>query len=108
MIAGPLEEKSFDQLLEIAAAKGISFQFSTGDGGDSGLGTPVGAPGVPSNSPHATAVGGTAILNKVHGSGYERWGGATVSSRSMTVAFSIHQRTPLRGRRRRRGEHLLR
>lgn len=80
MIAGPLEEKSFDQLLEIAAAKGISFQFSTGDGGDSGLGTPVGAPGVPSNSPHATAVGGTAILNKVHGSGYETlgWGDSFV------------------------------
>ena len=80
MIAGPLEEKSFDQLLEIAAAKGISFQFSTGDGGDSGLGTPVGAPGVPSNSPHATAVGGTAIVNKIHGSGYETlgWGDSFV------------------------------
>jgi subtilase family serine protease len=80
IIAGPLEEKSFDQLLEIAAAKGISFQFSTGDGGDGGLGTPVGAPGVPSNSPHGTAVGGTAIVNKVHGSGYETlgWGDSFV------------------------------
>jgi subtilase family serine protease len=78
--AGPLEEKSFDQLLELAAAKGISFQFSTGDGGDGGLGTPIGAPGVPSNSPHATAVGGTAILNKVHGSGNETlgWGDSFV------------------------------
>lgn len=80
IIAGPLEEKAFDQTLEIAAAKGISFQFSSGDGGDGGLGTPVGAPGVPSNSPHATAVGGTAILNKVRGSGYETlgWGDSFV------------------------------
>jgi len=75
--AGPLEEKSFDQILEIAAAKGISFQFSSGDGGDGGIGTPIGAPGVPSNSPHATAVGGTSILNVLGESGYEPlgWGG---------------------------------
>ncbi|MBB6145047.1 subtilase family serine protease [Silvibacterium bohemicum] len=76
LIAGPLEQTSFDQVLERAAAKGISFQFSTGDGGDGGLGTPLGAPGVPSDSPHATAVGGTAILNIVGGTGTEPvgWG----------------------------------
>ncbi len=51
IFSGPLEEQAFDQLLETAAAKGISFQFSSGDGGDGGLGTPSGAPGVPSNSP---------------------------------------------------------
>jgi subtilase family serine protease len=80
IIAGPLEQKSFDQVLALAAAKGISFQFSTGDGGDSGLGTPDGAPGVPSNSPHATAVGGTAIFNKVGASGTETlgWGDTVV------------------------------
>jgi subtilase family serine protease len=80
VLAGPLEEQSFDQILEIAAAQGISFQFSTGDGGDGGLGTPVGAPGVPSNSPHATAVGGTSIVNKLSGSGYETlgWGDSFV------------------------------
>jgi subtilase family serine protease len=77
IIAGPLEEKSFDQLLEIAAAKGISFQFSSGDDGDGGLGSPIGAPGVPSNSPHATAVGGTSIVNKVNASGYETLGWGT-------------------------------
>jgi subtilase family serine protease len=49
--------------LVAAAAKGISFQFSSGDGGDGGLGTPVGAPGVPAVAPHATAVGGTTIVN---------------------------------------------
>ena len=77
LVAGPLEQQSYDQVLKIAAAKGISFNFSTGDSGDEGLGSPIGAAGVPSNSPHATAVGGTSILNKVHGSGYETlgWGG---------------------------------
>jgi subtilase family serine protease len=76
LIAGPLEQKSFDQVLTLAAATGISFQFSTGDDGDAGLDTPVGAAGVPSNSPHATAVGGTSILNKVGASGTETvgWG----------------------------------
>ncbi len=77
LLAGPPEEKSYDQILERAAAKGISFQFSSGDSGDGGIGTPIGAPGVPSNSPHATAVGGTSILNKVGESGFEPlgWGG---------------------------------
>jgi subtilase family serine protease len=76
IVAGPLEQKSFDQVLQRAAAKGISFQFSTGDGGDEGLGTPDGAPGVPADSPHATAIGGTAILNVVGGTGTETvgWG----------------------------------
>jgi subtilase family serine protease len=74
IIAGPLEEEAFDQVLTLAAAKGISFQFSTGDGGDGGLGEPIGAPGVPSNSPHCTAVGGTSLLNKLPGPGYETLG----------------------------------
>jgi subtilase family serine protease len=65
IIAGSLEQQSWDQTLEVATAKGISVNFSTGDSGDEGLGTPVGAAGVPSNSPHATAVGGTSILNQV-------------------------------------------
>ncbi|WP_433975634.1 S53 family peptidase [Tunturiibacter lichenicola] len=65
LIAGSLEQKSWDQTLEVATAKGISVNFSTGDSGDEGLGTPVGAAGVPSVSPHATAVGGTSILNQV-------------------------------------------
>jgi hypothetical protein len=39
IVAGPLEQKFFDQVLQRAAAKGISFQFSTGDGGDEGRGT---------------------------------------------------------------------
>jgi subtilase family serine protease len=70
VIAGPDEQTSYEDILKTAAAKGISFQFSTGDGGDGGLGTPVGAAGVPSVAPHATAVGGTAILNKPGGSSF--------------------------------------
>ena len=80
LVAGPLEEEAYTQVLEVAAAKGISFQFSSGDDGDEGLGSPIGAPGVPSNSPYVTAVGGTSILNKVNGSGYETlgWGSSFV------------------------------
>jgi subtilase family serine protease len=63
LLAGKAEQTSWDDVLEVATAKGISVNFSTGDGGDSGLGTPWGAPGVPSIAPHATGVGGTSILN---------------------------------------------
>ncbi len=69
LIAGPLEQTSWDEAIEVATAKGISVNFSTGDGGDDGLGTPLGAPGVPSVAPHATAVGGTSILNDVNNPG---------------------------------------
>jgi subtilase family serine protease len=62
-VSGSSEEKAFNAILEKGAASGISFQFSTGDDGDQGRGTPVGAVSVPSNSPFATAVGGTSILN---------------------------------------------
>ena len=67
IIAGPEEENAFNTVLKRGAAAGISFQFSSGDGGDEGLGTPIGALGVPSNSPYATAVGGTSILNNPKG-----------------------------------------
>jgi subtilase family serine protease len=63
LLAGAAEQEGFEDVLVEAAAKGISFQFSTGDSGDLGLGTPIGAAGVPSVAPHATAVGGTAIQN---------------------------------------------
>jgi len=69
LVAGPLEQTSWDEAIEVATAQGISVNFSTGDGGDGGLGTPLGAPGVPSVAPHATAVGGTSILNDVSNPG---------------------------------------
>lgn len=67
IISGSDEENAFNSVLKLGAAAGISFQFSSGDGGDLGLGTPVGAVSVPSNSPYATAVGGTSILNNPSG-----------------------------------------
>ncbi len=69
LLAGPAELAAYDAVLKKAAAKGISFQFSSGDGGDGGLGTPLGASGVPANNPWATGVGGTAILNNPNGTG---------------------------------------
>jgi len=69
LLAGPAEEEAFNTVLETGAAEGISFQFSSGDGGDLGLGTPVGAVDIPSNSPYATAVGGTSVLNNPYGAG---------------------------------------
>lgn len=63
IIAGPAELEAFNSVLQKGAAAGISFQFSSGDSGDLGLGTPVGAVAVPSDSPWAVAVGGTSILN---------------------------------------------
>jgi subtilase family serine protease len=68
IIAGSDEENAFNSILKQGAAAGISFQFSSGDSGDLGLGSPVGAVAVPSNSPYATAVGGTSILNDPYGS----------------------------------------
>ena len=65
--AGPAEVDSFNSVLEIAAAKGVSVNFSSGDGGDDFNGSPLGAPEVPADSPYATAVGGTAILNGING-----------------------------------------
>jgi subtilase family serine protease len=63
IISGAAEEDAFNSVLERAAAQGISINFSSGDSGDYGLGTPLGAVGMPSNSPYATSVGGTSILN---------------------------------------------
>ena len=69
IIAGPAELNAFNSVLKKGAAKGVSFQFSSGDSGDLGLGTPVGAVGVPSDSPYAVAVGGTSVLNNPVGLG---------------------------------------
>ena len=62
-LAGPAEQNAYNSILKRGAAAGISFQFSSGDSGDLGLGTPQGSVMVPCNSPYATAVGGTSILN---------------------------------------------
>ena len=91
IIAGPLEQTSWDEAIEVASAKGISVNFATGDSGDNGVGTPLGAPGVPSNSPHATAVGGTSILNDLKHPGLTittGWGDTWVAFTGLEITFS--------------------
>jgi subtilase family serine protease len=61
--AGADQEAAFTTVLELGAGKGISFQFSSGDSGDDGFGTPLGSVEVPANSRWVTAVGGTSVLN---------------------------------------------
>ncbi len=65
LLSGPSEQTSWDEVLQVATAKGITVNFSSGDSGDNGVGKPLGAPLIPSIAPHATAVGGTSILNDV-------------------------------------------
>jgi len=69
IVSGAPEEQAFNTVLQRMAAAGISVQFSSGDSGDLHLGGPLGAVSVPSNSPYATAVGGTSILNDPLGGG---------------------------------------
>jgi subtilase family serine protease len=76
--AGVPEAEAFEDILIEAAAKGISFQFSSGDSGDNGIGAPLGAEGIPSDAPHATSVGGTAILNDGGGFRTTGWGDQVV------------------------------
>ncbi len=59
---GAFTQKGFDQVIQAAAAAGIAVNFSTGDGGDEGLGEPnVGGASYPSSSAFATAIGGTSL-----------------------------------------------
>jgi len=51
----------FDQVFRRAAARGVAVNVATGDLGDNGVGTPLGAPNMPADSRFATAVGGTSI-----------------------------------------------
>jgi subtilase family serine protease len=74
---GSFTQKGFDQVLQAAAAAGIAVNFSTGDGGDEGLGEPnVGGASYPSSSQFATAIGGTSIgIPNTSGTGSEvGWG----------------------------------
>jgi subtilase family serine protease len=72
--SGPAESQAFENILILGAAKGVSFQFSTGDSGDDGIGQPLGSSEVPSNAPHATAVGGTTLINSGSGFRATGWG----------------------------------
>jgi subtilase family serine protease len=52
---------TYNQVIKLAAAAGIAVNYSTGDHGDNGLGTPTGAVNSPADSPYATGVGGTSF-----------------------------------------------
>ena len=60
---GILTAQIWDQINELAASEGISVQYSTGDSGDFSLATYLGEKEVsqPSDSPYATAIGGTSV-----------------------------------------------
>lgn len=59
---GAYTVQGFEQVLENAAAAGIAVNFSSGDGGDEGTGSPSsGAVLYPASSPFATSIGGTSI-----------------------------------------------
>lgn len=59
---GAATVKGFEQVLKKAAAAGIDVNFSSGDGGDEGLGAPnAGGVLYPSTSAYGTAIGGTSI-----------------------------------------------
>jgi subtilase family serine protease len=59
---GAVTLRGFDQVLKKSAASGIAVNFSSGDSGDLGTGTPYGGgASYPSTSAYATQIGGTSI-----------------------------------------------
>jgi subtilase family serine protease len=57
----PATLQGYDFVISVAAALGISTNYASGDSGDTGLGQPIGEASTPSDSPHATSVGGTSL-----------------------------------------------
>jgi len=67
----------FEQVLQTAAAAGIAVNFSSGDSGDDGTGSPGGGEALyPASSPYATSIGGTSIgiPNGTRGGAEVGWG----------------------------------
>jgi subtilase family serine protease len=59
---GAYTVQGFEQVLKKAAAAGINVDFSSGDGGDQGTGSPNGGgQSYPATSAYVTAIGGTSI-----------------------------------------------
>ncbi len=58
----PMDMQAWDDLNAEAAGLGVSVNFSTGDAGDDYRSVGVITVSVPSNSPHATAVGGVSVF----------------------------------------------
>ena len=55
------DEEAWGLATAEAAAYGMSVNVSSGDYGDNGTGTPLGAPSTPADSAYVTAVGGTTL-----------------------------------------------
>lgn len=51
----------YNYVFRAAAARGIAVNVATGDDGDNGLGTPLGAVSIPADSRWSTGIGGTSI-----------------------------------------------
>ena len=59
---GAYTVQGFEQVLKKAAAAGLAVNFSSGDGGDEGTGSPSGGgQAYPATSAYVTAIGGTSI-----------------------------------------------
>lgn len=74
------DRQSTDQILEMAAATGISVLFSSGDNGDEYTTLGQVAADYPSSSPYATAVGGTSLAIGQDNSRTGEWGWSTLRS----------------------------
>jgi subtilase family serine protease len=59
--ADPQVAQAYAQIIAEAAALGINVDVSSGDAGDNGVGSPLGAGSTPADAPYATSVGGTSI-----------------------------------------------
>lgn len=57
----PVAHTAYDDIFELAAATGITVQYSTGDDGDNFALLGVSAADYPASSPYVTAVGGTSL-----------------------------------------------
>ncbi|MBE7157150.1 MAG: hypothetical protein INR62_01720 [Rhodospirillales bacterium] len=66
---------AWNRVLQLGAAQGIDFLFPSGDDGDNGVGSALGAPNFPASSPYVTAVGGTSLIKRPDGNYNEvGWG----------------------------------
>ena len=72
--------QAWDDLNAEAAALGVSVNFSTGDNGDFYRAVGAYTVSVPSNSPHATAVGGVSVfLNADYSIQFQTGWGTTIT-----------------------------
>lgn len=78
----------FNNVFRNAAARGIAVNVATGDSGDNGVGSPVGAASIPADSIWGTAVGGTSINIPSESGPVEAAWGLTVSPLGTLLAPS--------------------